>query len=235
MSETELSYRKFLQQFNEAVEKSGRKKEEIILIAVSKTQSIEKIKAVFQAGHRQFGENYVQEALDKQDQLVDLKIAWHFIGGLQKNKVKLVVGRFELIHSVDDIELARKISNVALAKQVEQKCLLQINIGDESSKGGFSPESILNQLEGLFALPNIRWQGLMAMPPITGNELMARGYLKATKNVFQKIWTKLNDKQKKEWVHLSMGTSHDFVWAIEEGATQIRIGTLIFGERQKKL
>lgn len=233
MSNFENSYDNFMSHFDSAVAKSGREKNQINLIAVSKTQPIEKIIDVYQKGQRHFGENYVQEALEKQEQLADLKINWHFIGGLQKNKAKLVVGNFDLIHSVDDLELAKKISQCAINKGIEQKCLVQINIGGELSKGGFEVQDILKQMELLLNLPNIHWQGIMVMPPITEDENQARRYLKQTREIFEQVRANLNDNQKKQWIHLSMGTSHDFVWAIEEGATMIRIGTLIFGERQR--
>lgn len=233
MSESNEAYKNFMLKFENAIISSGRDKNKINLIAVSKIQSIEKIKQVYQKGQRHFGENYVQEALDKQELLPDLKINWHFIGSLQKNKVKQVVGKFDLIHSVDSLELAKKISNCALIKGVEQKCLLQINIGAEFSKGGFAVDDILDTCVEVFALPNICWQGVMSMPPLIEDEQQARIYLKNTKEIFEKIKTKINDKQKKEWIHISMGTSHDFVLAIAEGSTMIRVGTLIFGERQK--
>jgi pyridoxal phosphate enzyme (YggS family) len=233
MSDSEVCYKNFLIQFNAVIAKSGRDKTAINLIAVSKTQPIEKIKSVYQMGQRHFGENYVQEALLKQEQLADYEITWHFIGGLQKNKVKQIVGKFALIHSVDSLDLAKKISSCAVAAGVEQKCLLQINVGDEQTKGGFSAIDILQQLSDIFCLPNIIWQGLMVMPPITSDEQIARSFLQSTRQVFEEIRAKLSDKQKKEWTHLSMGTSHDFAWAIEEGASMIRIGTLIFGERNK--
>jgi pyridoxal phosphate enzyme (YggS family) len=234
MSDSENTYENFLVHFNAAIEKSSRNKSEINLVAVSKTQPIEKIKSVYQMGHRHFGENYVQEALDKQKQLVDFNIFWHFIGSLQKNKVKLVVGAFDLIHSVDSLELAKKISECAVIKKIEQKCLLQINIGEETTKGGFSIENSLKQLKELLSLPNIKWQGVMSMPPIISEEKAARTFLKATKNIFEEIKLNLDEVRRKEWTQISMGTSHDFIWAIEEGSNMIRIGTLIFGERIKK-
>lgn len=230
---TDYSYENFLKRFQSEVEKSGRSLSEVYLIAVSKTKPTEQIKEVYQKGHRHFGENYVQEAIEKKMQLKDLQIIWHFIGGLQKNKVKNVVGVFDLIHSVDSVELAKKISGVALQKKVLQKCLLQINIGDETSKGGFSAPLVLEKRQELFALPNLVWQGLMAMPPIADDEGLARSYLKQTKQIFEQIKDKLDVNSKKEWQHLSMGTSHDFHLAIQEGATMIRVGTLIFGDRKK--
>jgi hypothetical protein len=235
MSDVESLYRSFINEFNNVLIRAGKKHGVVKLIAVSKLQSNEKIKAIYHEGQRDFGENYVQEALEKQEKLTALDIKWHFIGGLQKNKVKSVVGKFELIHSVDSLELGRKISYCAGTENVQQNCLLQINIGDETTKGGFSPISILDQIEELFSLPNICWQGLMVMPPITVDEKKARGYFQKTRDVFQKIQAQISYDQRREWIHLSMGTSHDFIWAIEEGATLVRVGTLVFGDRIKKI
>ncbi len=194
------------------------------LLAVSKLQPNEKIRTAAQEGQIHFGENYVQEALTKQNELKDLKIHWHFIGHLQKNKVKQIVGKFDLIHSVDSIALAQKISSVASDLNITQNILLQINLANEDSKGGFSSQELVSAMEQIQDLPHIKVAGLMTMPPLFEDSELCRPYfqqLKALADQFQ-------------LEHLSMGTSSDYRIALEEGATWVRLGTVLFGERPPK-
>jgi pyridoxal phosphate enzyme (YggS family) len=200
------------------------------LLAVSKLQPEEKIRLLYSQGQRFFGENYVQEALEKQEHLADLAdIRWHLIGHLQKNKAKLVAGKFALIHSVDSLELAQVLSRQCVQKNLVQNILLQINVANEDSKGGFTLADIQKQWPELQALANLSIQGLMTMPPLTETGEQVRPYFKQL--------CQLRDELKKtahpphSLRELSMGTSHDFKVAVDEGATIVRLGTILFGER----
>lgn len=200
------------------------------LLAVSKLQPDEKIRLLYSEGQRSFGENYVQEALEKQKNLSDLSdIQWHLIGHLQKNKAKLVAGQFALIHSVDSLELAQVLSRQCVQKNLTQNILLQINVANEDSKGGFTLSEIKGHWPELQALPSLSIQGLMIMPPLTETGEQVRPYFKQL--------CQLRDELKKSalpshpMTELSMGTSHDFKVAVEEGSTIVRLGTILFGER----
>ncbi len=196
------------------------------IVAVSKLQSIEKIRALFSQGQRKFAENYVQEAMEKQKTLGDLEIEWHFIGRLQKNKAKLVVGSFALIHSVDSLELAEVINRKAQEKSLEQKILIQLNLAGENTKGGFSEESFSRLVPALAALKSIQIHGFMTMPPLFENP-------EETRIFFRKLYElrKFYSSYFPFLSELSMGTSSDFRVAAEEGATLIRLGSILFGER----
>lgn len=195
------------------------------VVAVSKLQPVEKIRALHrQRGHVDFGENYVQEALEKIEQTADLPLSWHLIGGLQTNKVKLLAGHFSLIHSVDSLKLAQKISQANLRNP--QKILLQINLADEKSKGGFDRKSFADCLPDLQQLPGINVRGLMTMPPLFDNPADARPYFRELRQLLESlrpIWPQASE--------LSMGTSADFKVAIDEGATLLRLGSVLFGAR----
>ncbi len=198
----------------------------IKIIAVSKLQPIEKINQLIDEGHFIFGENYVQEALDKIDQLNNNKIEWHFIGSLQKNKVKFVVGQFAYIHSVDSLGLLQKIQQIAYEKKTIQKIFLQINIAKEISKGGFAPVELSQILNEIQSFDHIEVVGLMTMPPLTENPEDVRPYFRELKSLGEKYFSKS--------IQYSMGTSHDYQIAMSEGATMIRLGTILFGDRPRK-
>lgn len=194
------------------------------LLAVSKLQPIEKIRELYQQGQIDFAENYIQEALEKIESLADLKIQWHLIGPIQKNKVKYLKKHFAYIHSIDSYELAAKISEACLKIQYRQKVFLQINLSGEASKSGFSQEE-LNAKWGLIQeLAGLEVVGLMTMPPLENKPEKNRVFFKELKY----IGTKLNLNE------YSMGTSHDYKFALQEGATWIRLGTMLFGERTPK-
>ncbi|MGZ3768826.1 MAG: YggS family pyridoxal phosphate-dependent enzyme [Bdellovibrio sp.] len=204
------------------------------VLAVSKLQPEEKIRALYKEGQRLFGENYVQEALDKIDHLQDLQdIEWHLIGHLQKNKAKYVVGKFALIHSVDSLELAEALSRQCVNKNVKQAILIQINLAKEETKSGFDEQNLKNSWSKLISLPSLQIQGLMTMPPLTENGEEVRPYFRELRELLNelRISTDLNRHPLRE---LSMGTSHDFKVAVEEGATIVRLGTILFGERLSK-
>ncbi|WP_374077381.1 YggS family pyridoxal phosphate-dependent enzyme [Bdellovibrio bacteriovorus] len=204
------------------------------ILAVSKLQSEEKIRELYHEGQRHFGENYVQEALEKIEHLQDLKdIQWHLIGHLQKNKAKLVVGKFALIHSVDSLELAETLSRQCESKKVEQNILIQVNLAHEETKSGFDKESLLKGWKSLTALPHLNIFGLMTMPPLTEEGQEVRLYFRELRELKDSL-TSQTDLKRHPLTELSMGTSHDFKVAVEEGATIVRLGTILFGERPTK-
>lgn len=194
------------------------------LLAVSKLQPVEKIKALYSEGQRDFAENYVQEALQKIEELKDFDIRWHLIGPLQKNKVKYLKKNFFCIHSVDSIELAVRISEASLALNHVQKVFIQVNVSGEASKSGYGVKNLLQDWEKLTNLKGISVDGLMTMPPLENIPEKNRVFFKELKY----IGIKLNINE------YSMGTSHDYQIALQEGATWIRLGTMLFGERQQK-
>lgn len=194
------------------------------LLAVSKLQPIEKIRHLHSLGQIDFGENYIQEALEKIDLLRDLNIRWHMIGPIQKNKVKFLKKNFEYIHSVDSIDLAKKISEKALEINYQQKIFCQINLSEESTKYGFHKSNFLDLWTDLNQLKGLKIVGLMTMPPLENQAIENKKYFSELKSIAQNL----------DLSELSMGTSHDYQVALTEGATWIRIGTTLFGERQKK-
>ncbi|MBC7421669.1 MAG: YggS family pyridoxal phosphate-dependent enzyme [Bdellovibrio sp.] len=194
------------------------------LLAVSKLQPIEKIEILHAKGQKNFAENYIQEAIEKTKVLKNLDIEWHLIGPIQKNKVKLLQNHFAYIHSVDSLELAKKISEKALEIDYIQKVFIQINLAEEATKSGLQKAEFLNQWQQFKGLKGIEVVGLMTMPPLENDAEKNRIYFKELK----KLGDQLNLHE------LSMGTSQDYEVALEEGATWIRIGTMLFGERLKK-
>ncbi len=204
------------------------------LIAVSKLQPVQKIRELYEKGQRQFGENYIQEALLKFEELKDLSdIEWHLIGHLQKNKVKNIIGKFHLIQSVDSLELAQVLSKQCESKNIQQKILIQTNIACEESKTGFS-ESLLKKIwPEITKLPNLKIMGLMTMPPLAENSNEVRPHFSQLRELRNYLKTH-TDLSKHPMTELSMGTSHDYLIAIEEGSTMVRLGTILFGERPSR-
>lgn len=192
------------------------------LLAVSKLQPLEKIRKLYSEGQIHFGENYIQESLEKIESLKDLNIIWHLIGPIQKNKVKFIKNNFEYIHSVDSIELARLISKKAAEISWVQKIFLQINLSEEVSKSGFTETEVLNHWPELSQLPNLKIVGLMTMPPLQNEPEENRIYFKKCLTLGRKL----------NLSEFSMGTSHDYQVALSEGSTWIRLGTVLFGERR---
>ncbi len=191
------------------------------LLAVSKLQSVDKIKALYQQGQRHFAENYIQEALTKIETLQDLEIQWHLIGPIQKNKVKFLKKNFAYIHSIDSVELATKISEKALEMGHKQKCFIQVNLSGETTKSGLTAPVLLSEWANLKKLQGLEIVGLMTMPPLENQPENNRKYFQELKILGQKL--NLNE--------FSMGTSHDYKIALQEGATWIRLGTILFGDR----
>ncbi|MGE4290938.1 MAG: YggS family pyridoxal phosphate-dependent enzyme [Desulfovibrio sp.] len=211
----------------EAARLAGRDPAEVRLVAVSKYHPVEDIVALHRAGQTVFGENYVQEACTKQEELVHLPMEWHFIGGLQSNKAKFVAGRFEMVHSVDSIKLARVLHKKAEELNTVQRALLQVNLCCEDQKCGILEQDIDALLEEALKLSSLRIVGLMTMPWFCDEPERVRP-------VFAQL-RELRDALEKRFgvllPELSMGMTGDFVQAVREGATLVRIGTRIFGPR----
>jgi pyridoxal phosphate enzyme (YggS family) len=203
-----------------ACERAGRKPEDVLLIAVSKTVDVERIRVAVAAGVRALGENRVQEAKEKVA-VLGRPVPWHLIGSLQTNKAKDAVLLFDWIHSVDREELGRELDRRAHQHERRVKVLVQVNVGEEPQKGGVHPEGLDDLLAGLTAFPNLDVRGLMCIPPGAETAEASRPWFKRLRA--------LRDAARLE--HCSMGMSGDFEVAIEEGATMVRVGTAIFGPR----
>ena len=208
---------------------SGRNPENIRLIAVSKRKSVEAVMEAIKAGAKHFGENYIQEALDKIDAIGKDTACWHFIGHLQSNKAKFAVKYFDYIHTVDTIKLAREIDKQAGKISKIQDILVQINIGEENTKSGIKIDDTLKLITQIHTYKNIAVKGLMCMPPYFLDPDQARIYFQQLVRIKDEILDKKYETVSME--HLSMGMSNDFKVAIEEGSTMIRVGTSIFGRR----
>lgn len=210
--------------------RANRSVKDVTLVAVSKTKPIELIIAASDAGQDFFGENYVQEAMEKVQLFPGAH--WHFIGALQTNKIKQIAGKFELIHSVDRLKVAAEISKASVALGVVQDILLQIHIGDEATKHGVTESEAPAVIESILSLPNLRLRGLMSLPPLVEDESKARSQFASLHSNLERWREKyIPLKEKPHFKELSMGTSSDYEWAILEGATLVRVGTSIFGER----
>ena len=212
----------------EACARAGRERSEVTLIAVSKTKPVEMLREVYDAGARDFGENKVQEICEKYDKLPD-DIKWHMIGHLQRNKVKQVIDKAALIHSVDSYRLAQEISVQAQKKGLTIPILIEVNIAGEESKFGTSAEDTIQLVEEIAELPNLKIQGLMTIAPYVVDAEENRLYFRQIKQLSVDIKNKNIDNVSMDI--LSMGMTGDYEVAIEEGATMVRVGTGIFGAR----
>lgn len=215
----------------QACKNAGRSRDEVTLIAVSKTKPAEMLQEIYDENIRDFGENKVQELCSKMEQLPS-DIRWHMIGHLQRNKVKYIVGKVELIHSVDTYRLAEEINIQAKKQNVIVPILVEVNIAHEESKFGISAEDAILLVEEISKLENIRIKGLMTIAPYVENPEDNRLYFRKIKQLSVDITNKNIDNVFMEI--LSMGMTGDYMVAIEEGATMVRVGTGIFGERNYK-
>lgn len=211
-----------------ACAKAGRNVSEVTLISVSKTKPVPMLQEAYDAGSRNFGENKVQEIMDKYEALPS-DIRWHMIGHLQRNKVKYIVDKVYLIHSVDSLRLAEEISAQAEKKQVDVDVLVEVNIAQEESKFGTDRDEAINLVEAISNLPHIHVKGLMTIAPFVENPEDNRKYFRQIKELSVDISRKNIDNISMDV--LSMGMTGDYMVAIEEGATMVRVGTGIFGER----
>lgn len=211
-----------------ACERSGRKREEVLLLAVSKTIDVPRIKEAVECGLTSLGENKVQEIMDKYEPMGE-GVKWHLIGHLQTNKVKYIIDKVELIHSVDSFKLAEEISKRAKAKGITANILLEVNAAGEESKFGIKPEDCEQAVREISALENIKVRGLMTVAPFVENPEENRPYFRQMRELLIDINNKKIDNVNMDI--LSMGMTGDFEVAIEEGATIVRVGTGIFGAR----
>ncbi len=200
---------------------AGRDPSEITLVAVTKNHPLDHVRPTLDAGCQDFGENRIQEALEKQQEAPE-GIAWHLIGTLQTKKVRKVVGKFALIHSVDSLQLAQRIAAVSQEMGVTTNCLLQVNTSGESTKHGFSPHDLRSCYRTIKTLAGIKVLGLMTMAPSTSDSEQIRRCFSDLRQLKEEIDPRLP--------HLSMGMSSDYPIAIEEGATLLRIGSRLFSE-----
>ena len=201
----------------------------IELVAITKTHPAEKVREAIEAGQTLFGESRVQEARVKIPELSSA-IRWHFVGHLQKNKIRHALPLFELIHSVDSLALAQDMDRIAEEEGLHPRVLLEVNVAGEGSKFGFTPDKLREEMETLLALPRLSIEGLMCIPPLAEEAEGSRKYfvdLRENRDSLEKEF-KLNLPQ------LSMGMTNDFRVAVEEGATLVRVGTAIFGERKRR-
>jgi PLP dependent protein len=210
-----------------ASERCGRRTDEITLVAVSKTFSAEALRAGYAAGLRHFAENRIQEWESKQGKLADLEATWHFVGHLQSNKVRRAVHLFDRVDSVDSVSVARKLDSAAADEGKRLPVLIEVHLGGEATKSGV-PEADLPALgQTIIALSHLELRGVMTIPPFFDDPTWVRPYFRK----LRELRDALSQTCGKSLPVLSMGMSHDFEIAIEEGATEVRIGTAIFGER----
>lgn len=226
MSEIVENLEQVRAQIAEAAKKSGRSVGEIELVAISKTHEAEKVRAAFEAGQQLFGESRVQEARAKIP-LLPSAARWHFVGRLQKNKIRHALPLFELFHSVDSLELGQQMNRIADEEGSRPRVLLEVNVAGEGSKIGFAPDVLRTQIETLLELPRLTIEGLMTIPPLASEAEASRKHFISLRELRVQFATEFN----LPLPQLSMGMSGDFLVAIEEGATLVRVGTAIFGKR----
>ena len=211
-----------------AAARAGRSVDDIELVAISKTHDASRVREAVEAGQQLFGESKVQEARVKIPELPS-NLRWHFVGHLQKNKIRHALPLFELFHGVDSIDLARDLNRIADEAGVSPRILLEVNVAGEGSKFGFAPGNLRENMESLLALPRLTTEGLMCIPPLAEEAEASRKFFVDLRE--------LRDALEKEFdvalPQLSMGMTNDYTIAVEEGATMVRVGTAIFGERAK--
>ncbi len=207
----------------EAAQAAARNPDQVHLLAVSKTQPAEAIRQACQAGLHDFGENYLQEALEKQADLADLPLTWHFIGPIQSNKTKSIAEHFDWVHSVDRLKIAQRLSDQRPESLPPLNICLQVNVSGEASKSGCEPQDVPELAQAIAALPRLRLRGLMAIPEPTDDPTEQRAAFARLRHLQAELQMDLDT--------LSMGMSQDLEAAIAEGATWVRIGTALFGAR----
>jgi PLP dependent protein len=217
------------EQIAQAAAKAGRAVDGIELVAITKTHDAERVREAIEAGQSLFGESRVQEAQVKIPELPS-SVRWHFVGHLQKNKIRHALPLFEMIHSVDSLALAQEMNRIAAEEGLHPRVLLEVNVAGEGSKFGFTPEKLREDIESLLALPRLSILGLMTIPPLAKEAEASRKYFTELRELRDRLQTEFHV----DLVQLSMGMTQDFPVAVEEGATLVRVGTAIFGERRRK-
>jgi hypothetical protein len=228
MADVVANYRALLQRIGEAAARAGRNPTDVKLLGAAKSQGVELVRAAIRAGVKIIGENYVQEARNKQKQVED-SAEWHMIGHLQRNKARLAVEVFDLIHSLDNVALARELDREGRKRSKTVRVLLEVNLAGEESKTGIAKDKVADLLRAAGELSNLSIEGLMAVPPYRENPEDVRPYFKTLRELRDGLRElRVAGVDLKE---LSMGMTHDYVIAVEEGATIVRIGTALFGSR----
>jgi PLP dependent protein len=217
------------EQIANAAANSGRSADEVELVAITKTHPAEKVREAVGAGQTLFGESRVQEARAKIPELSS-NLRWHFVGHLQKNKVRQALPLFEMIHSVDSLALAQDINRIAEEEGSFPRVLLEVNVAGEGSKFGFAPDDLREQMEALLGLSRLSIEGLMCIPPLAVEEEDSREFFVQVRE----LRDSLEKEFKMKLPQLSMGMTQDFAIGIDEGATLVRVGTAIFGERRAR-
>jgi pyridoxal phosphate enzyme (YggS family) len=215
-------------QIAQAAQKSGRSPDDIDLVAISKTHDAEKVREAIEAGQSLFGESKVQEARAKIPELPS-NTRWHFVGHLQKNKIRHALPLFELVHSVDSLALAQEMNRIAEEDGLHPRVLIEVNVAGEGSKFGFQPKKLREEMEALLAFSRLSILGLMCIPPLAEEAEESRRYFVQLRELRDRLQTEFHV----DLAQLSMGMTQDYDVAVEEGATLVRVGTAIFGERSK--
>jgi PLP dependent protein len=224
------NYRQILARINEAAVKCRRNPKDIKLLGASKSQSIDAIRAAIDAGMTLIGENYVQEAKEKKDRISE-SVEWHMIGHLQRNKARAAIELFDIIESLDNLMLARELDKEASKRGKKVRVFIEVNLGNEESKSGIAKTQVASLVEEVATLSNMRVEGLMTVPPFRENLNEMRPYFRELSELREKLnELRLPNFDLRE---LSMGMTHDYNVAIEEGATIVRIGTALFGPRSQ--
>jgi pyridoxal phosphate enzyme (YggS family) len=217
------------EQITQAATKSGRSADDVDLVAITKTHPAEKVREALEAGQTLFGESRVQEARAKIPELPS-NLHWHFVGHLQKNKIRHALPLFEMFQGIDSLELAQDLNRIAEEEGLHPRVLIEVNMAGEGSKFGFAPDKVRNQMEELLALPRLSVLGLMIIPPLTEEPEASRKYFVQLRELRDRLQTQF----RVDLAQLSMGMTQDFPIAVEEGATLVRVGTAIFGERRAR-
>jgi PLP dependent protein len=216
------------EQIAQAAAKVGRSADDVELVAITKTHPSEKVREAVEAGQTLFGESRVQEARLKIPELLS-NLRWHFVGHLQKNKIRHALPLFEMIHSIDSLALAKDMNRIAEEDGLHPRVLLEVNVAGEGSKFGFTPEKLREEMESLLALPRLSILGLMTIPPLAEEAEASRKFFVQLRELRDRVQTEFHV----DLAQLSMGMTQDFPIAVEEGATLVRVGTAIFGERKR--
>ena len=224
MNSLQASRNQVLQHIADACKQAQRAPETVQLLAVSKTHPSESLREMYQTGQRAFGENYLQEALDKIENLNDLAIEWHFIGHVQRNKTKHLAASFAWVHGVDRLMIAERLSKQREANQAALNICLQVNIDAQESKDGCQPNEVAELVKNISQLPHLKLRGLMVIPAPNNTHAFTDA-----KQLFDAV--KQEHAQPEDWDTLSMGMSGDMVEAIAAGSTMVRVGTALFGAR----
>lgn len=229
MAEVRENLERVRSQIADAATKSGSSPGEVELVAISKTHDAEKVRAAYEAGQNLFGESRVQEARAKIPELPSA-LRWHFVGHLQKNKIRHALPLFELFHGIDDVDLARDLNRIADEEGLHPRILLEVNVAGEGSKFGFKPDALREQMESLLSLNRLSIEGLMTIPPLDEEAEASRKFFVDLRELRDALEKQFNVKLPT----LSMGMTNDYIVAVEEGATLVRVGTAIFGKRSGK-